>query len=144
MNPATLIALSTLFPGPKVTVSGENVSVVHATGGQAGIEFNTDGTVDKNEDGPRTQVDVATDWIIPNAAAPDDYQIFATVTAGVDPDVAQSDAIDTWLVLTSQRKWSVDAITDKTQKDCTLDISIRKGTGPTLDTGSYNLYSENT
>lgn len=118
-----------------VTVSGE--TIVANEPEEIGVRFNSDGTVDANfgaTGGGYVQVDSATDWVIPNSAAPGDYEVMCTVDSGTIDTVA-SDAVDTWLPLTSTREWSKDTV-----GNASLTISVRKGSsGAAIDSGTYSL-----
>jgi len=67
-----------------VTVSGETIEVVDSgVYAQAGIRVNNDGTLDKKTTTTYTQVDSATDWIIPNSHPGETYHARLTVSSGV-------------------------------------------------------------
>lgn len=123
-----------------VTVSGE--SILSASFGgtvTAGVRFSSSGIVSKNVNSIYTQIDAATDWIIPNSAAPDDYQVRCTFT-GATPSGA---ATNTWLALSTTREWLVTDTTDNgVAVTSTLTIEIRKGTGAVISSGVYSLSAE--
>jgi hypothetical protein len=98
----------------------------------AGIRFNTDGTVDKRESASYTQVNSATDWIIPNGAASSDYEVRYTGHSG-DAFTTEAAAEDTWIALSSNRLWQLSKNTAGFYS-CTCTFEIRKGTGATIDT----------
>ncbi|NIN97027.1 MAG: hypothetical protein GTN93_18175, partial [Anaerolineae bacterium] len=62
-----------------ITVSGETINQPNQTNPKVSVRFNTDGTIDKGIGTTvsltYTQIDAATDWIIPNAAASGFYEV---------------------------------------------------------------------
>ncbi len=120
----------------KVTVSGETVSATQAFSSQAGIEFLADGTVDKNENGVRSQVDSATDWVIPNDSS-SPFEVRATLNSGDTP----SGTLGSWLALTTDRAWALTAGIEVLT--CNLTIEVRLGS-TVLDSGTYVLTAEGT
>ncbi len=134
--------------GGVVTLSGRIVTVEEEIiAAIAGVRVNSDGTVDKRESAVFTQIDSATDWIIPNSAAPDDYEVRITnvvFNAGTGFFVSAA-AEDVWIVLTSDREWSVRD-TDSSaggNKDTDFTIEIRKGSsGGAIETGAYTLIAD--
>ena len=131
--------------GPKVNLDGEalisDVSASRAC--TAGIRVNADGTIDKLVHLTYTQIDVATDWIIPNAAASSDYDVRitgVTFNTGTVFDAAAA-VEDTWIDLGSDRLWSIDdndsSATDN--HDVSFTIEIRGPGGATLASGAYRL-----
>lgn len=131
--------------GAQVTLTNSYVEKISTTGGIAGFRFNSDGTIDNRIQTTYTQINASTDWIIPNGAAPDDYEIMMTYT-GDAPTGTASYPASTWLAFSTygNPEWYVDAISDKTQKDCVMTIQIRKGSGPVLASATFEMYSENT
>jgi hypothetical protein len=81
----------------------------------------------------------AGDWISPKAAAPSDYQVRATLISGDTPGVG---TFDTWLVLTSNRTWTLQQFAEGGAKEAVITIEIRKGTGATLTSADITLYAE--
>lgn len=129
---------------PTTTLSGEFVSAWEL-GAQstAGIRFNSDGTVDKNDDGTYSQVDSATDWIIPNASAPSDYQIRVTATPPGNDFTSEPAVPGTWVTLDSNREWQVQTSSPSSFLDTGyFTVEIRKGSGPVEASGSYRLRAE--
>jgi len=116
----------------RVTVSGETTSAV----AQSGVRFNTDGTVDINEQGIYSQIDSATDWIIPNGVdGKGDYEVRAVQNSGDALD-GGSDALNTWLALSTAREWF--GLGGSPEFDANLTIDIRLA-GLTLGSGTYIL-----
>lgn len=109
----------------------------------ARFTFNQDGTVDRTQNGSTAQVDSLTDWVIPNSAAPGDYEIRFTDLTGDSPTVSGSTAEDSWRAFTSgnfvltliQGSVGVSA--------CSFTIEIRKGSsGAALVSAPYALGAE--
>ena len=132
-----------------IALSGGSAATSGSAGLPAGFRVNTDGTIDKREDGTYTQLSASTDWIIPNAAANGVYQVrvtSVTSTGGTDSgfNTVEAATEDTWIALTANREWSCESIgtggADSVGYD--FDIQIRYGSGPVLATGSYSAISE--
>lgn len=127
---------------PVVTLSGESVSdfSVSPDTAQARILVNDDGTVDKVEGGTTTQVDAATDWIIPNSAAPGDYEVRWTNLGTGDDTPSATAAEDVWHPLDSG-VFHVTLNSGPTVESysATFDLEIRLGSGPVLASGQYSL-----
>jgi len=101
---------------------------------QSGFRFNSDGTVDENESGSYSQIDSATDWIIPNAVdGKGSYEIRAVQNSGDALD-AGSDALNTWLALSTDREWF--GLGGSPEFDMNLTVDIRLA-GLTLASGTY-------
>jgi len=65
----------------------------------AELFWNSDGTIDgRQNSGPLIQLHPSTDWIIPNGAAPDDYEFRYTAFGGSPLDFASA-AEDVWRAL---------------------------------------------
>lgn len=79
------------------------------------------------------------DWISPKSAAPGAYEIMAHQDSGDALDVT-SDALDTWLALSSTRQWSISTIASGL-KTASLTVSIRLGT-QVLSSGVFALSAE--
>lgn len=134
-------------PAGTVTLSGENVNDPGESGVEVGIRFNSDGTVDRMVDGTPTQADSGTDWIIPNGAAPDLFEVMTDNWAdiGGDPSGFENSAANegVWIALTSNRLWSVLATASggANSNEMTFDAHIRWKGGATIDSGSYYIDS---
>lgn len=135
--------------GATVTISGESVTVVSSTTSsqsRAGIRVNTDGTIDKRVGNTYTQIDSATDWIIPNGSASSTYQIRITNVTWLQGSAfnTAAAAADTWIDMSADREWSIaDTAPGGTGiREVTFDLEIRLGEGATIDSGSFYLYSE--
>lgn len=131
------------FAGAVVTVSGHTVSSTSSSGNStATIRFNADGTVDQDENGVTTQVDSATDWIVPNSAASSDYQIRYTNFTG-SALLSPPSAEDEWIDLSTDRNFSLFRFSGNLgTSSCTFTIEIREGTGSVLDSATYTLTAE--
>ena len=121
-------------PAPTVTINNGLVSDFQVgTNSTASITFNSNGTVSSvGNAGTYT-----TDWIDPTSAAPDDYEIRATISSGT----MTSGTFGSWLALTSNRTWS------KTQfnvgnSSAQVLFEIRKGSGSVLDSGTITFNVE--
>ena len=118
-----------LSGGGTVTLSGESV-----TGPSCSIQIRSDGYVYANGGA----VDTGTDWVLPRTEAPGLYEVYCTIASGDGLDTGASDAVDTWLALTSTRTWTwVEGI--GVAPGIGLTISIREGSGATLDSASYSM-----
>jgi hypothetical protein len=134
----------TIVAGGVVTLSGESGINDSDTSSpfdaRAGIRIRQDGTIDKyklNAPGAGyTQLDSATDWIIPNTAASTDYQVKLDVTSGT-PAGGLSDSTGTWLAMTSDREWIAQATGNPQNITINWTLRIRKGTGAEIDNGVY-------
>ena len=121
--------------GPIITLSGEVVSDIGGAPRSARININADGTVDKVESTGTTQIDTATDWIIPAGHASGDYDARYTNLSGDALDV-EAAAADTWIALSADRQWGYNTSSSKT---CTLDFEIRDPSGVTVASTQYTL-----
>ena len=135
-------------PNGAVTLSGE--TGIHGTGdigtgfiANAAIVVRADGTIDKIETGVgTTQIDSATDWIIPNSAASSAYEVMIHEDSGTLNRSGQ-DAIDTWVALDQDREWGVlYSSPTPGSKTCTATLSIRKNGGPVIDTAVYTVTAQ--
>jgi len=125
----------------KVFLSGGTAA--GTTNDPVGFRFNTDGTIDKRENGSYSQVSAATDWIIPNVAAATDYEVRATSVTG-DAWATSPVADDTWIDLSAAREWNVQDTNPLAggTKSTSWTFEIRKGAGATLSSGSYSATAD--
>lgn len=142
------LILAALLSGPKVTITDRTYTRATAAGSPAGVRFNPDGTKEGLSDdlggGTWTQADGGTDWIVPQSATiGNDYEIRAEQESGDALDVS-SDALDTWLALSSIRTWELSNSINKTIETANLRIRIRPVGGVEADNGLQILESENT
>lgn len=144
--PLFLVAAA-IGKAPRVNVDGHNVTRI-VIGGTSicGIHFNTDGTVDAHT-ATASQVDVATDWIIPNSAATTAYQIRITTVVWVQSGDGESfstawEVTNTWKAISSTAEWAITQATTDV-KEVSFLVEIRFGTGPVLSSGTYVLKAEN-
>lgn len=121
-------------PGATVTINNGTVSNVQVgASSTASITFNSNGTVSSvGNAGTYT-----TDWIDPTSAAPDDYEIRATISSGT----MTSGTFGSWLALTSNRTWSKTQFTVGSSSAQVL-FEIRKGSGSVLDSGTITFNVE--
>ena len=121
-------------PGATVTINNGTVSNFQVGGSStASITFNSNGTVSSvGNAGTYT-----TDWIDPTSAAPDNYEIRATISSGT----MTSGTFGSWLALTSNRTWSKTQFTVGSSSAQVL-FEIRKGSGSVLDSGTITFNVE--
>lgn len=124
-------------PLETVTVSGESVTGLKLSGtATAGIRVNADGTIDKNQNGIYSQIDAATDWIIPNGSASSLYEVRVTSVTGSFSNAAA--APNTWINLGSNREWNVIQVGEGSST-ASFTLEIRYDGGAVLDSGTYFL-----
>jgi len=124
-----------------VNLDGQTISYSSTANRYAGVRINADGTVDRRggTSGSYGQIDSGTDWIIPNGAASSDFDVYCTVNSSSGAGLnGGSDAVDTWLDLSTDRMWYCFRNTVGTNS-ANLTISIRYNGGSTLDSGVYDL-----
>ena len=128
-----------------VTLSGE-LGIFGLDTQLVGVRFNTDGTVDKRI-ATYTQIDVSTDWIIPNTAASGSYEVMTDNWADTGGSGggfnAAAAAEGVWIALTANREWNVQAVggTGADSSKMTFDAHIRFNGGATLSSGTYSIES---
>lgn len=122
-----------------VTLSGESITHMGVGAGTytAAVIFRSVGIVEKKVDATTTQIDSATDWIVPTSHAPSDYEVKASLTSGPNPTNIGTFALDVWHPLTGDVTW--ERVTSNNEDSTVLVCSIRKGTGAVIDTGTYTL-----
>ena len=121
-------------PAPTITVNDGLVSDIQVgTNSTASITFNSNGTVSS----VGNVATYTTDWIDPTSAAPDDYEIRATISSGT----MTSGTFGSWLALTSNRTWSKTQFTVGSSSAQVL-FEIRKGSGSVLDSGTITFNVE--
>lgn len=132
--------------GIRVTLSGEAIARVQTSPSNAlcSLIINTDGTVDKFS-GSQSQIDAATDWIIPNSQATILYEVrvtnvnFTQAGDGASFSVA-FEVDDTWKALDADATWQITQNSDTpAAKSVDFDLQIRLGSGPTLASAAYSL-----
>lgn len=145
-----MLAGGFLSLGGTVTLSGQTI-VTTGTGqssAYAAIRFNTDGTVDEYEShgaGAWTQIDSATDWIIPNSAASNKtYHVRVSGTPFPDDFTTKPGANGTWFALTggsgADREWGVEDF------DAAIENLVQTGsvTFQISDDGGSTVIASNT
>ncbi len=116
-----------------LTLSGEHVSETGGTGPwKVHIIFNSDGTVDRRNQSSSgndttTQVDSATDWIIPNVAA-GDGSLFEVRNAtepsqSLDEEAA---AFGNWVDISTARVWGFTSGVQSDDDSGNLTFEIRR------------------
>ena len=134
---AGALAASGVFV-PSVNLDGQVVTNVDAPAPVlAGIRVKSDGTVERALDASWSQVDAATDWIIPNGAASGDYEVRATEIAQTG-GATRSGTTGSWLALSSTRTWTIQKEIGTGTATWDLTLEIRKGS-TTLASGTYEL-----
>jgi len=132
-----------------VTLSGHSI-VTTGTGqssAYAGIRFNTDGTVDEFEShgaGVYSQIDSATDWIIPNAAVSEaTYHVRVSAAPPTDDFTTKPVANGSWIEISANREWGVedfDASIENSVATGSVTFEISDDAGSTvLTSAAYSL-----
>ena len=136
-----LLAAFAAMGGDKISLSGVSVYSAGAGTQTATYTLESDGDV-MSATTSGGSIDEG-DWIDPKASAPSDYEAKATLNAGTL--TLGSSATGSWLVLTSNRSWSVTQIVNSGSSNAAdLTIEIRKGSGATLASASVTLEAERT
>ncbi len=142
-----LIAAAVGSGGANVTLSGEFITriVTSPTNALSSVIVNTDGTVDKFS-GSQSQIDSATDWIIPNSSASTEYEVRITNVVWQSSGDGESfssafEVEDTWKALTGNATWQITQSNDTgATKEVDFDLEIRLGSsGSAVATGAYTL-----
>lgn len=126
---------------PVGTVTLTNASITDSGGApaRATVIVRTDGTLDKREGGTVTQINTSTDWIIPNVAASSSYQAKWDLVSGDAPtEVTAGWTEASWQAISSDLTVGYATGAPGTESGV-VRVSIRLGTGATLDTGDYTL-----
>jgi hypothetical protein len=122
-------------PGATVTIVNRTITYVQfGASATASVTFKNDGTTSSVFS---SGTGYSTDWIDPTSAAPDDYQIRATISSGT----MTSGTFGSWLALTSNRTWSKTQFSVGSSSAQVL-FEIRKGSGSVLDSGTITFYVE--
>lgn len=158
------MSLFYMMHGVKGALSGVTLTNASAAGdalgagaqeATCGFRFNSDGTVDKEEETVYSQVNNGTDWIIPNSDASTTYYIRATQisltaneTAASIFDTLEGDVLSTWLTLggAQTREWRLKVNSNSVGSgDYTwvIDVEIATDSGGTdiLDIGRFTMIS---
>ncbi len=145
-----------VFENPDVNLAGEAgiLSTDTTTSpwvSTSGIRVNDDGTIDKVTQVNAgslifTQIDSATDWIIPNELGDTTYDFQLNSTTS-DPNHL-SDSIDTWIAMGSGSQSSnyLQWLRQRTivgLQSWNWDLRVRKDGGAQIDTGNYTGSNEN-
>jgi len=134
------------------TLTGDNINVTDGASPyntRSGIRVNADGTLDKafSVNGDLlayTQIDSATDWVIPNGAASADHDVRITAVthnghAGWNASASEEDA---WIDLGSDRLWDIQSSAEETiNTDFTLEI--RDASAATVASTAFNVQITN-
>jgi hypothetical protein len=131
--------------GDVVTLSGEVVLAFSFNAdATAEVFLNTDGTADSRINlGSLTQIDAATDWVIPNGSAPGLYQARYTNRSGSILSSATASE-DTWSAFSGgfYTIRNFDNTVFLGGPDTTVDLQVRLSTGAVLATGSYRVNAD--
>ena len=126
---------TSIMTGGVVTISGE-VGINHnpiSQPAKSGIRINADGTIDERLGDSYSQIDAATDWIIPNGAANSSYEFTATDNnANLD---AGSDATGTWA--SAPLEWWVEETVEFATENLSVTVGIRFNGGAEIDNGTF-------
>ncbi len=148
-----LAALAASGGGAAVKVSGESITAIDGVAPYnttVAIRFNSDGTVDVREDldGVTTwsQIDAASDWIIPNEAGVSEaYDVgFTNLNTGGGGDFdTEAAAEDAFTVISGNPIWSYTSTIEQAPSSFTCDFRIRNASAVVLSTGSFTFSIEN-
>lgn len=115
--------------------TGITSNVSFGSTAKAGIRINADGTIDKLVTAAYTQIDSATDWIIPNGA--DKSACRFRCTNSGDSLAPGADSTASWL--SAPCEWWVEEIAAEGSKSLNISVEISIDTGSsTHDTGVYS------
>ena len=122
------------------SISGETINHTVTVGTAiAGVRFNTDGTIDRLVNITYTQIDGATDLVIPNSAllATDEVRLQAN-----DGTATFSGAsVGTWVAFSTNREWTYERSTDGTDTG-NWTFEVRRGSDR-LTSGIMNVTADN-
>ena len=128
-----------------VTLSGDSNSAFNFGADANAYHFaNPDGTFDERDNNNAAiQINVSTDWVIPNGAAPGSFRIRHTSAVGdTGSDWFPAGAINTYISLTVIRAYRVrDQSTFFGGNSVTYTLEIDDGS-VSQDTGSYTLTAD--
>lgn len=136
MIPIQLIVAAMNGNNGIVTLSGEAISSGGA-GKDASLIINTDGTLDKSEDDVTTQIDSATDWIIPNSSADALYEMRFVSFVGDAFSTDELGGENNWTAISTNRELALPG--DVASKSCSFTLEVRFNGGPTIDTGAFSI-----
>lgn len=133
-----------LIAAPVVTVTGgDNISdfVDNGNTARAIIHTRANGTILKTEQFTQTQLQPATDWIIPNGANDGLYEVM--YTKGIlDDSPTGGDALDVWHFLSAHRSVEYINSTDDTVISANITQHIRYNGGAEIDSGVNSLIAQ--
>ena len=123
---------------PLVLITNQTVNRIAYSATQATYTVNTSGIIQKSEGGSTTTLET---WLL--AGSSGDYEVRATVAAG---DTPAGSALNTWLVLSSTRAWTLqDIVVGGLPLECDLFVEIRDvATSTVQSTANINISSERT
>lgn len=131
-----------LLPTPaigKITVSGET-GISDTIFGAVSVSLNTDGTIDKVEGVTNTQIDAATDWVIPNIlGSTGRHQAKWSMVSGDTPDTGNMSSADTWYDLGSVNRTVGYSAGPGASKSGTITIAVGVG-GNVVSQNDYTMF----
>lgn len=108
----------------------------------AGVRLNTDGTVDKNLWTAYVQIHAASDWIIPNSKATDQYWVRCTINSGSNNHINAS-VEDVWHQMTTWRTFGVQRESiGVTSFDYTIELATDSGGSNIVASANYTGSAE--
>lgn len=130
--------------GGVVTISAATVSAFSfGTNATANYKVQTDGTIDRQlNGGSDVQINTATDWIRPTAAASSDYEVRHQSQTG-DTSSYTGDLTSTWQDMSQQRNGQVlDATITAGGKSVTQTVEMRKNGGSVLSSATITISAD--
>lgn len=130
--------------GGVVTLSGQSVFDID-TGARlyrAALVISNTGIMQEITNGnAASQIDNATDWVIPNSVAPDDYECRFINRTGDSPNGSTNMVENVWIAVTPDRIIDQQAILAASDsRNTNFDLEIRKGSsGAAIATANYTL-----
>jgi len=110
----------------------------------AGFSFNMDGTVDDwDRNSGFTQIDTATDWIIPNSAASSLYEMAYTSFTGDALTTDEFGGVDTWVNMSENREVRLISDADPEALSCQFTMQVRLNGGAVISSAVYTINAEN-
>lgn len=142
-------AWKTAWQNISYALSGETIQDSEFTSGtaDASVRVNTDGTIDKIEGITTTQIDSATDWVIPNSTASTvDHWVRATQNSQTGGGTTSGPALGTWWKVSgtgsANREWKISSnfgAAESANWNITLAIATDASGTNIVATGTYDL-----
>lgn len=132
-----------LVAAPVVTVTGGDAihhAVTNGNTATAILRIRADGTIEKTEGVTQTQLQSATDWIIPNNANDGLYEV--KFSKGILDDAPTGgDALDVWHFLSANRTVEYVESTNDTEIFANITTRIRYNGGAEIDSGINHVHA---